>query len=910
MGLVPALLLLSAVLGAAFPALPPAKVTVSLDNLQADEVETTAVAPISNAVATGGLASVTPAELRAAVLNLTGGPAGSILSTLPLTDYALALGDILRPDSSPTGIALAGAGGIIAVGAACAIATAGVCGVAIAIGALGFLLVSYLGGLWANNSDTQSAHNALSVILAGLGEAADVEALAVKNLVNALNLTEVAMEYEASAAALSQLPNATWNGPLDLTQSYLAQQLETVFAADEETLASITEVTAFLTDEVEGLQNGGSNYCPTDVVTSYPIGPRGSSLFGFPGGSGSGAESCGTTPSTWYLLEGEVQGFWSGYPLVTPSGNGLTFCGPWDDLPACPDMYFAPSFEPGAVDNVTVMDLSDSGGCTDSYTVSFIPSGNQKAPWVNISASHDLIDHTLSLNGSYQVAYEGTLASGCHLYAYFSMAIPVTQSTLTAYDAPTGTTAPAVYDMPGVAENSTAVAPGDFVPLADLDWVPSFDLANAQTTIDLWDNAGGCPCVNIYGGNTAANENGSLANAEMEYPSSTQANLGLYLWTLMSNAENVAHSYWAYLHYLGYYSIGAVTPACLILSPGSLFPPNLTPQELQNLTPTEIEELYYQYMYELAKDYNDTDGLNITNFCGAKVSPPGGWSTPLSFGTYAYGYVYLPDQRYANASGVLKPEYFAQPTSWAWSGVVDIMPTLHNYTIPLNTTWDIGRNSPVQVLAQPFLKPATKASGVGSGLIVNQTGPSWCNTHPGSANGCNVTGAEVDVSGFVNGNSTQVSGSAFPTDIELGGNESNVSVYLTACFTEKAGSNPFDPSYVETLTGVCDFDISTINTTGWTCSGSVVNNVCVPNPGCVLNCAPPPGGGGCDTGVSWLNGLVSDLAAPFTAIPILGAWACTISEVIVIVGVIILVLVAVVVVSRVGGSILRQRRPP
>jgi hypothetical protein len=121
--------------------------------------------------------------------------------------------------------------------------------------------------------------------------------LGVVNQVNALNATVNALGYEAAAAALSQLGNASFNGPLDLAQSGVAQQLAAVLTAQMASIAQLTGQFEATAASQLGSGNSEGQTCSDGVASAFN--PLSAPNIPFP--------TCpSNSPSTFYYTNGAV----------------------------------------------------------------------------------------------------------------------------------------------------------------------------------------------------------------------------------------------------------------------------------------------------------------------------------------------------------------------------------------------------------------------------------------------------------------------------------------------------------------------------------------------------------------------------------------------------------------------------
>lgn len=882
------------------PGLTPSQLTgiaqSTLKNLESaakSDLSKSAFSPVLS----GGL---TPLTVQAMAERLFG-PYAYVAQSIPLSFWSLVVAQATGHGTTLTSALHAATGGLdgllaglflgesaVLVGAcvAAAILSLGLGCVAILAGVAIAGAVLYVMGLFcsafgwgcsssnANVQEEEAADNLAIVMLGDAGYAADIQAQAMVNELQALNLTYTALSYEASAAALSQLPNASFSPGLDLSQggvSSVAAQLSSVYFADATTVYSgiFTRVLTQFSSE-EGYGNTYTYYCPLQVGSTVIPAPT-QYLVATPQ-----SYDCGqSAPSTYYWAQG----------LVTPGDSWVVGPGSLGSYSDCPELYIATAsaitygVNPGQVLDLYPVD----GAPVITMTVpTYGPSGTGTDAGMNLTFAGP--------SGGYWVCTTGTDSPDV-VAVYFTDAFPLNATTATVTSgapheqsaAPSG-----VWDQSGNGNAElTTSSDSNKAVIVDLSGAADIYLAGLGT--------GGAPyAVGLAGGNTNSSEYaGSPNTASVQY--AVQGNLMTYLYHLATLAATVGQTYWAFLRALGYTSESQVPIRCIVPAPSALIPPNIPLSTLEAMNVTTMLNWYLTMLYGLGQTFNLSYALTDATFCDHKLPPFTGGG--MGFGTFALGYVYVPAA--TKSSDGLVSQKYSTPSTYNISGEIYIAPALGNYSIPIGQRFILGENNPVALFVQPFVK-ATKTGGTGAtGLIVNRTAPTYCaplvtlghgNTTYGFSvsTGCNTTAEMSFVTGLVAGNSSAdqgLSGSVYPASVDPKASTANITVFLTGCFMAASGSPVDNLSWTFRTSGNCGFSDAILNNTGLNCNGNVLYSG-----GQVIGqCVSPPkvlvvGNENC--GLSFL----SVLAGYFS---ILGAtWSCVVAWVIFIV--IIIAVIAVI----------------
>lgn len=213
----------------------------------------------------------------------------------------------------------------------------------------------------------------------------------------------------------------------------------------------------------------------------------------------------------------------------------------------------------------------------------------------------------------------------------------------------------------------------------------------------------------------------------------SSVNAPSYLFQLALSAANMGEVYWLTLRDLGYTNANQVPSRCLILSPADLLPQDLTPTELASMNETSMLRMYYALMSNLAYTFNASSAITAFNVCGHHVTEPTGGG-PIGFGTYAYGYIYVP-----NATG------WKVPTSSHGSPPTFVTSQTASGTTAPSVTVSVAKNDtlvaevfdlsgtpthPSDGLSMSWSTLYTNSGGGGSGglFVINATSASGSDT--------------------------------------------------------------------------------------------------------------------------------------------------------------------------------------
>ena len=414
-------------------------------------------------------------------------------------------------------------------------------------------------------------------------------------------------------------------------------------------------------------------------------------------------------------------------------------------------------------------------------TVEFIPLDGSH-PYINMTApANPAIVNFTGPTGAYQIVLN--LASENNIL-WPSIAAPLSAGALTS----------------GGAENTVIISGAS-----------ASEITNGAITV-LYDSCG-AESVSYLCGTTY----GDTAAAMGTY------NAPSYLFNLELAAETQAETYWQVLRNLGYTNADQVPARCLIPSPAQLLPMTLTPTQLAAMNETTMLRIYYALLGNLAFTFNASSTITAYNVCGHHVVVPTG-SSPIGFGTYAYGYIYVagaggwavPSPPLNNTAG---PEVYSSAITWNLSGIVSFAPAISAFAVPLQTDWLLPDDNPSFATVQPFTSNVTNPR-TGTGYVTTD-GPTGCLVGGGDlpAN-CSLASSPLTVLDYIGGNSSAnhgYTGSAFPTHED--GSGASYSVLLTACFTAQNDANIINVTYTETTTGTCSFNHNTVNSTAYVVCG-------------------------------------------------------------------------------------------
>lgn len=773
-------------------------------------------------------------------------------------------------------------GGVETLGIACLVALA-IIGVAIVIAALICPISNLFGSSWGCSpvgAAGAAADGEAQQIVSGFGEAANVQAIAIYNLLQVYNDTEEAMAYEAAAAALNQLPNATFNGPLALLQGGVAQQVGSIFYGDTETMASLYASLLYNFNYYEGSANTLGQYCPV-VFNSGGAAPA------VPGGdsTSTGFPQCPISFSgALSLARGQMFGA-AGTIATSDLGTSLGY--------ACGPEWFIQSGS-----SITIPAKTTVG-----WNLTLIPivdnSTASPVPWINISVPAEsggwLENYTFTsgLGGGNGMGYWLCTNSGAN--------VPVSLALYLSYAMPLGATANGYNEPPSVVwENPSGTLPANTIGSSGAVYALLFNPAgvnigaNAHTiycgtgtgAINYIAYPFGLNTNTTYNCNSPPNDFNGAENVE-----GAQYNIAKYLVAIMNYAQSQASVYWGYLHnLLGYTNKSQVPLRCIIPSPAELLPGNIPIKNLETMNTTQLLAVYIKELQALGLTFGANSTLNSTTICGKHPKwDPG--NTTFGWGTYALGYIYVPGSGVRNSNGTALQK-FSTPTTWNISGEFYISPTLASLAnIPVNTTFSLPELNPVTFFVQPFLK--TNASNRAS-LYVNVTGPSWC-LDP-TRTGCGTNPAYSFVTGYTEGNSSAgagLTGSVYPNHIDTGAS-TKTAVFITGCYVATNGSSSINPVY--TFSNTCLFSEQRINNTGWSCDGNVLYSG-----GVAIGSCGSGGGPVLVAGNACSILFISTIDTAFQSF-IGEPWACLLTWIVVVVVVLLIIWAIVVIVRRSGNG--------
>ena len=535
--------------------------------------------------------------------------------------------------------------GVETVGLAC---LAALTAVAIIVIAVNFICgISNLVGLnWGCSTPpgAAAAQGVGDLILSQVGFDANVQEQALSNELQDLNDTVGALSYSAANAALFQLPNGTFNGPLDAAQSGVAEALASVFYADGEAVASI-EVRALASMNYYEYQGDTSGYtCALSGPQGYTTAPV-------------NVGSCGSaTPGDIAAADTVI------YPTWELNSIGIA--------PTSGNEYWLLS-------GSTVQISLATAGVPGVLTLAPVSGG----PWYNITFLPSLVTDMAVTNATLTLPNAGPNGMGYHVFSatstvsafYSNYLMPLNNASM-----PSSVYYPYLLAMTPESPTTAGEPPNTI---------------NTPTSNNVVITGSGTE-QSLFGGNDyTANSVVSQEPAQLD--------LGLYLMFIQSVTVSEGQAYWAFLHYsLGYTAVSQIPLACLIPNPAQLIPPNIPLSELETMTPEQILNLYQSEIRALGYTF-EGQYLNLT-VCGQHVVPDPG-NTSLGLGIYGYGYIYVAGA--ADNSNGTTAQVFGQPDTWNYSGAIELFPTVASLAaIPVNHTFIFGANNVVTALVSPFVK--------------------------------------------------------------------------------------------------------------------------------------------------------------------------------------------------------------
>lgn len=500
-------------------------------------------------------------------------------------------------------------------------------------------LINFLLGQSAASANGQAVTNFAKYLVSNAAQRWNQQADSASTDASALNTSQSAFGYAAAAAALLQLPNATFNVPLDLAQSSVAAQLGSELWADGNELAQIEATTMNDFNLIEGSANTVGTYCgSTDSSGNLATGAAASLLSPAPLPS-----TCPITGSASTFSYGSV---YSSLGYVTVANTTPT---------ACRAVYLLTG-EGFALSSATLTNFrlnlyAVGGGYRQNYSVVGTHSATN-------------ITFTGGTGGYYVCSANGTAVTFW----------PTVSFPLNSASQPSG---PA--SLIWVANGATNDEYGQGTALL---------LQGCQTVsaTNLWS-----ACID---GTYVAN------SVTLHGPRSSQTTLEGSLWNLASYAGSVGQAYWTFLRTLGYTSVSQIPPNCIIPPPSSILPPNFNVQTISAVNASALYQLYLAYLYKLGVVFNSSTSLTSANFCGKHATISSNFLVQ-SFGVYATGWIFV-NGATKDSNGTSVSQTFGNKVTWNQSGVIFLGPSIAPETIVLNTTWIMPNKNPTVIMVEPF----------------------------------------------------------------------------------------------------------------------------------------------------------------------------------------------------------------
>jgi hypothetical protein len=666
-------------------------------------------------------------------------------------------------DTGTSGVAIATAicivGGVESLGTACLAAVAAV--------AFMTAIAYFLG--WGSASCSSCSQSAVAmgedIILNAYQKDGLVENSLTSEL-STMNATQNALDYEASAAAIAQLPDSTFNVPEALgyggnaTTAALTTSVGSQLAAIGFGYgAQLSQIEATTIDQFEitlGSPTGFNGYgCPVTIDTVS----AGAETTG-----GTGAGACGaTTIDNSYNAWGIINGY---YGVEVNGGS-------------CSNAY-------AYIQGGTPVQLFKSG--TSQLTAYNLNTGT----WENQSAT-DYNSTTFS-SGAWDFNVSGSGSDSWALYLEDGM--PLAGSEISGSCA--GQTGEQVFYLGSTAEGSS-------YPYTSVGPVGFGGAGGVATSIDETPAVGGLTYYDLGGRTTAS------------------AYIYKYLYTLAYNAGTTANAYWTFLHLLGIYSSSELASydggKCEIPTPNELVPSNIPPSELATANASQMLNLFLTELYALGYDFSGANfSLSSSTFCGHGIPKPIA-NTSIGFAVYGLGYIYRPSL-IQNSNGTAN-QVFADPETWNASGEIFLAPSLYDMKPSVNSTWLLPSAQTVWAYVIPLVSNATTS---GYDHVVAD-GPTACVT---ARVGCQVLNSAAFVT-TLTGNSTQLGGNSYAGGLPSNRTAGN-SVYFTACYDVTPASVFNDPVYsngpcdfnVSVFVGAagpCGFYGGVVTQSGASCNG-------------------------------------------------------------------------------------------
>ncbi len=652
------------------------------------------------------------------------------------------------------------------------------------------------------------------------------------------NLTVGVWEYTAANAALSQLGNSTFNGPLDLQQAGIAQQIGSAIYAKE------YEITDYIATQNEGLQGffgPGAGYgghgvvCNGSISAIYPAGLNAS--YGTYASDHSTLYSAMGSYGGTFQPDGECQenaNYHTGWSGFGPGGT-------WN--------YYA-NYVPGTVLPTAAKDVAYEIGPKASLLVPNNGPANGNQIVVAVAPANNHAD-----------------------LRYFAQ-------TMGASQKPKPITAPmGVYVLKGIYECTTSTSPASCsgaaapnVTVLGTGFAP-VNISSAPTTYDkeLFDLSG---LATAYNATNAGKSRGGIISfcSPADSPDSTSGtyqsffstvttahanwtisvptcsgSVGSYLTDLnvLGNiATTVAKAYWNFLRSAPYdYTSAAQVPqTCVIPSPASFIPPNYNVASLEKLSYTEVEALLVIYIDTLAQSFSSslTGSPSESLYCGHAL--PVIVVNLANVGILAIGDVYVPGGS----------QVFRTPSTWSIQNEsMLIVPTAANLTIPVGKTWEAPSANPELLYYGSIYGPPQKN---GKLYALNASSASKAEFNP------------TKLLPHLAGNSTKTAGSIYPlnTSSSFGAGDA---IYLTACYQNVSGTWQLETS--------CDYTVEIAHY-------SISSESCLLfGQGCTTKTFPLPN--------TCTYPIITQIAGPISLIPFIGPFACAIAIFLLIIIVIVVI---------------------
>lgn len=731
------------------------------------------------------------------------------------------------------------------------------------------------------NQDAQhrlDAQQHMGAFMGGIHGILENNANSTRTILNDLNLTYTALTWEAANAALTQLPNSSFNFPLDAFQSGILPQLmstiEGVIANMANTVAAGLDATAreFGPQGFYGTQGiactmrvqAGSFVGPTITDPNLYMGfsPQSPACYGETGSPGneewSGTVNPTVTPGVFPGLAVSTAGTFGSHSISTeyyiPHGAALD----------APFVYTGGAFTNGPYVALQFVPIFGSGVTWYNYT-----SGDAAFNFTGPSGIYYL--NSEAACSTRLVASCSPLGGSVHGVQWIVVgAVPLNSATVS------GSTLAASF-------NATGPFSGQFINVVALNCPNNGVLTAGSTGSTLYADQTNIPSFEVcdYSSDYTLTEMSTLTNA----------------------AVNVGEAYWSFLRLQGYTNENQVPTRCVIPNPAEIIAPNVNggAAYLASLNLTDLLGLYIGYLSTLSYTFNETQNLTNSSFggfCGHVIKCPtltgscvgfGVWGLGRNVPVFALGDIYVPPaQCVADLGQACNGETISNVSSWV---LQDVQQLWEPSTGTLNLTIN-------QSVVLPHANP--------SSLVYNQNNTAGdamtCLTMAHNAVQCNATNP-VGAYGrptfqyHVTGNSTDKGGSIYAQAVNPAFGAGWM-VRINACATLSATNFTGNWSQLQNYTkqtSVCQFNESLIQS--WITNTSCING----NVGCghcPPNCPPPGGGGGthCAGDATFLLGSIVDSIATvigFGNIGCLLGWGIVIFLVVALVSVIVYVPIAI-----------------